>query len=335
MNSLTINERQRNSIFKSVRAALKTILRKERVDQLARRLSGFREQLTLRLLLVLNAHSFSQNSKLDASKNEIIEVVLLNQESLESAIEDRNQKEITLRQVECTRGEEKHREILAAIEAVGQGFSGLTGGLIGGSHSSSPLNRGLSRTTAIPGRLAAYQDDRISRMARQPADLGASVFKGVTKQILDALNSEHIEQRHAHVPRPYRETFRWIDRESHSWAGSGNDLQRWLKAGRGSYWINGMGGVGKSVLMKYILESQKTTEALQEWAGSSDLVVASFFFHVRQNTQAALLGALLRDILDKRLDLVPALFPDLYRSIIWEPSWIQLKYHKMSSDPHL
>ena len=309
-------------MFKSVRAALKTILKKERVDDLARRLSGFREQLTLRVLLLLNAHSFSQNSKLDASKNEVVRVVSLTQESLKSVIEDRNQKEITLRQDERTRGEEKHTEILAAIEAVGQGVSGLTAGFTGGSHSSSPLNRGLPQTTATSGRLAAYQDNRYSMMARQPANLGASVFEDVTKRILDALNSEHIKQRHAHISRPCRETLHWIYRESSSWAATGDDLQRWLKNGRGCYWINGNAGTGKSVLMKYILESQKTTEALQEWAGSSDLVIASFFFWYPnsplQKSQAALLRTLLMDILDKRSDLVPVLFPDLYRSIIWK-----------------
>ena len=291
------------------------------MDDLARRLSGFREQLTLRVLLLLNAHSFSQNSKLDASKNEIVKVVSLNQKSLKSAIEDRNQKEITFRQDERTRGEEKHREILAAIEAVGRGFSGLTAGFIGGSHSSSPVNRRLPQITAISGRAAAYEDSRYSRMARQPADLGASVFENVRKRILGALNSGHVEQRHAHISRPYQETFHWTCRESNSWVDSGDSLQTWLKTGRGCYWISGKARSGKSVLMKHILESQKTTEALQEWAGSSDLVVASFFFwHANtppQKSQAAMLRALLMDILDKRLDLVPVLFPDLYRSIIW------------------
>ena len=290
------------------------------MDDLARRLSDFREQLTLRVLLLLNAHSFSQSSKLDASKDEIVKVVSLNQESLKSAIEDRNQKEITLRQDERTRGEEKHREILAAIEAVGQGISGLTAGFIGGSQSPSPLNRGLPQTTAISGRLAAYQDNRYSRMARQPTSLGASVFEDVTKRTLDALNSGNVKQRHAHISRHDRETFHWIHRESNSWTAPGDDLQTWLMTGRGCYWIGGDAGSGKSVLMKYILESQTTNLALQKWAGSSDLVVASFFFReLRQNTQTTLLGALLRDILGKRLDLVPALFPDLYRSIIWEP----------------
>ena len=159
-------------------------------------------------------------------------------------------------------------------------------------------------------------------MARQPASLVASGCEDVTKRILNALNSGHIEQRHAHIPRHGRGTFRWTFREGHSSNASGNDLQRWLKNGRGYYWINGMPGSGKSVLMKYILESQKKTEALREWAGSSDLVVASFFSRYANKplptSQAALVGTLLKDILDRRLDLVPVLFPDLYRSIIWK-----------------
>jgi hypothetical protein len=63
----------------------------KRFDSLARTLSGYREQLTLRVLVLLNAKYAAQDEKLDQlckSSKDIIDVVSVNHFSLRSTIED-------------------------------------------------------------------------------------------------------------------------------------------------------------------------------------------------------------------------------------------------------
>ena len=319
MHSLTANGSQRNSKFESVRAALKTILRKERVDDLARRLSEFREQLTLRVLLLLNAHSTSQDSKLDASKHEIVEIVSLNSKALQSAIKGQYQREKNWHQDEHTRAEERHIETIVAVLTTREGHSRTITGLRCRPHSSSALGPEASQT-ATTYRQAEDQGNSYSAKSRQTADFGIIGFEGVTKRFLDALHFRSIDERRATISKAHRRTFQWIYRDKISQICLWDDLPNWLATGRGCYWISGKAGSGKSTLMKYILGNTKTTNALRKWSGSSELVVASFFFWYAgtplQKSQAGLLRALLLSVLNRRPDLVPVLFPNLYRSII-------------------
>ena len=72
--------------------------------------------------------------------------------------------------------------------------------------------------------------------------------------------------------------------------------------------------------MKYLHINPRTTEALLEWSGSSDLIVASFFFWYAgtslQKSQAGLLRSLILQVLTRRPDLVGVLFPNICRAIL-------------------
>jgi hypothetical protein len=111
-----------------------------------------------------------------------------------------------------------------------------------------------------------------------------------------------------------------------------DNFSNWLKFGGGCYWINGKAGSGKSTLMKYLLQDSRTMEALRQWAGSSDLVIVTFFFWYAgtalQKSQDGLLRSLLLDVLTRRPELVPVLFPDVCRSILAGqlPDHIQLSH---------
>ncbi|PVH78540.1 hypothetical protein DL98DRAFT_550080 [Cadophora sp. DSE1049] len=56
-----------NRIWQSVWQALRTIWNKDELDGLARKLVEYREQLSLRILLLLNSHRAEQNDRLDAT----------------------------------------------------------------------------------------------------------------------------------------------------------------------------------------------------------------------------------------------------------------------------
>ena len=303
---------------------------KERIDTLAHRLSDFREQLTLRILLLLNAQNLSQNSKPDAIRNEIVEVVALNHDSLKAVLDGRYQREKIRHQDERLRAEERHIETMAAILTTREGHSRTIIGIRGGPASSSSLDPTIAQTTTTYKHV---EDKSICRSekVRQPG------FEGITNQILDALHFRSIVERRTAISKAHQRTFEWIYDDRVSKTSSWDNLHEWLRAGRGCYWINGKAGSGKSTVMKYVLENQRTTKALQEWSCSSELVVAPFFFWYAgtplQKSQIGLLRALLLDVLNPRPHLVPVLFPDLYRSIISKRSLatIELTYNELRS----
>ncbi len=242
-----------------------------------------------------------------------------------------------LHRPERIRAEERHVKTIAAILTTREGNSSRTiAGLRSGPHSSSPLSPGLSETT-ITFRQAEDKGRGGSGIDRQPANFGTFGFEGITKRILDALHFRSINERRSTISKAHRRTFRWIYRDKISRTSSWDDFPKWLTAGRGCYWINGKAGSGKSTLMKYILENQRTTDALEKWSGSADLVVATFFFWYAgtplQKSQVGLLRALLLDVLNRRPDLVPVLFPGLYRSLISEQASgsIDLTYKELRS----
>ena len=322
LNSLTVNKSLKNRTWRSVRAALRTIMSKERIDSLVHRLSGFREQLTLRILLLINAQNPLQNSKLDAMKNEIVEVISLNHSnSLEAALEARYGREEIRHRNERLRAEERHIQTIAAILTTRQGNSRTIIRPDGGPCSSSFLDPNLSETITTYPQIEDRSSGR-EEEGPQPVTWGNFAFEAITKQILDALHFRSINERRNTISKAHQRTFQWIYREEDSQVSRWDNLPEWLRSGRGCYWINGKAGSGKSTLMKYILENQRTTEALQQWPCSSELVVASFFFWYAgtplQKSQAGLLRALLLDVLNRKPDLAPVLFPDLYRSVIWK-----------------
>jgi NACHT domain len=114
----------------------------------------------------------------------------------------------------------------------------------------------------------------------------------------------------------------------------------WLKTGSGVYWINGKPGSGKSTLMKHIYDDERTRLYLKEWAQIGDskhvpLVIASFFFWnsgtMEQRSQIGMLRALLFQVLDQELDLIPIVLPDIWARLyskflsqapsIWSEPW--------------
>jgi hypothetical protein len=95
-------------------------------------------------------------------------------------------------------------------------------------------------------------------------------------------------------------------------------FSHWLCGNEGMYWITGKPGSGKSTLMKYLYNEEQTLKFLHEWAGDYPLVTAGFFFWnsgtAMQMSKMGLGQALLHESINGQADLVPALFPDRWRS---------------------
>ncbi len=76
-------------------------------------------------------------------------------------------------------------------------------------------------------------------------------------------------------------------------------------------------GSGKSTLMKYIWSAGRTMSLLDDWAGSTPLTMASFFFWYlgtpEQKSQEGLTRALLFKVLDSDQSLIPTLLPTTWQ----------------------
>jgi len=131
-----------------------------------------------------------------------------------------------------------------------------------------------------------------------------------TKDLLDVakeqaiLKSLHFPSRglrNEDISPPRGNTYQWIlesqtemDDEEHS------SLLAWLRYGDGMFWVSGKAGSGKSTLMKFIAEHDRTRQALQTWAGQMELVIAAHYFWSpgtpMQKSQRGLLQTLLYGI---------------------------------------
>jgi hypothetical protein len=141
---------------------------------------------------------------------------------------------------------------------------------------------------------------------------------------LETLAFTTMSDREEEISEAHSHTFEWIFQ--HYKAGSGSqEIQQpkdsfteWLEGNSCSpvYWINGKAGSGKSTLMRYIYDQQKTFDYLKAWAGDLPLLRARFFLwtsgNVDQKSHAGLLRALLHQLLSERKDMIPWVFPDLW-----------------------
>jgi len=140
-------------------------------------------------------------------------------------------------------------------------------------------------------------------------------FKGA---ILQSLRFPTIYSRRLDIPDAHARTFDWIYREPMLEGTLWSIFSQWLRQDSGIYWVNGKAGSGKSTLMRFIHEDKRTIELLGQWGGSADMVtMAGFFFWnggtPDQCSQLGLLRSLLHEILSRRPELIPSVFPERWQ----------------------
>jgi len=109
-------------------------------------------------------------------------------------------------------------------------------------------------------------------------------------------------------------TFQWIYGDPRPGDRPWTDLSHWLESNSTLYWITGKAGSGKSTLMKYLYNDERTMKHLKIWAFEESLVMAAFFFWNSstdlQMSQDGLLRSLLFQILQECRPLITAILPE-------------------------
>ena len=127
-------------------------------------------------------------------------------------------------------------------------------------------------------------------------------------RILESLWFEDIHARQETIHEAHESTFQWIFTEYAESSRPGHDFVEWLERGRGTYWISGKAGSGKSTLMNYICEHPQLDTHLRVWSGSAQILSPRFFFwragSALQQSSAGLLRSLLYQILQAHPELM-------------------------------
>ncbi|KAK9789500.1 putative NACHT domain-containing protein [Seiridium cardinale] len=119
--------------------------------------------------------------------------------------------------------------------------------------------------------------------------------------IISSLHMPELDQRIEDIEGRARHTFEWVFENTEL------EFTKWLRSGENFYWIRGKPGSGKSTLMKFIFNDERTLQQLNNYKQSYKTIFASFFFHNRGSLLQKSLEGLLRSILAQILTQQPKL----------------------------
>jgi len=150
------------------------------------------------------------------------------------------------------------------------------------------------------------------------AQAASERIKEITQhRILSKLWFASLESRQQAVSPQLKNTFEWALATSTE-DSSGCGLAHWLRQGSGLFWVRGKAGSGKSTLMKFICEDERTNSYLSCWADNIPLRVLRFFFWrlgtEDQRSQLGLLRALVYQILNFDRSLIAAILPKMWET---------------------
>ncbi|KAI4198692.1 MAG: hypothetical protein LQ346_002712 [Caloplaca aetnensis] len=185
------------------------------------------------------------------------------------------------------------------IQCLERGVQALALGLEQGHNTVAQLLVNHSQ------QIQDHLDTKFDRHAK--ATEGGLVYE----QFLESLFFPEIVSRNQQIPEAFKGTCSWIfassdDQESKTRPWS--NFRKWLETENGVYWISGKPGSGKSTLMKYIVNDDRTPQLLADWEKGTDLIVVSFYFYNAgiplQKSFTGLLRSLLYQIASQWPDLV-------------------------------
>ena len=126
-------------------------------------------------------------------------------------------------------------------------------------------------------------------------------------RLLESLWFAEILYREETIADAHRKTFGWIFDRSGQAVRPWNNFVAWLENGEGIYWISGKAGSGKSTLMNFLCQDERTKDGLERWSGRKDILMAKFFFWSAGTMMQKNFDGFLRSLLWQ----ISRVFPDM------------------------
>lgn len=130
--------------------------------------------------------------------------------------------------------------------------------------------------------------------------------------VLKSLAFRNSVARHDAIPEAHKQTFSWIFSDAAN-TNTSSSLMTWLEKGNGIFWVSGKPGAGKSTLMKYIADHDRTRDALACWSAPKQAVLVSHYFWCAgtnmQRSHYGLLRTLLFEMLRQFPDMIATWLP--------------------------
>lgn len=282
-------------IWKSVRQLFQGIWEDENIWNLEKRLDRLRQSLSINILVSLRESTIT-TSEQESKFRTFLETNTRKTEGLGEAV---------LRYIEVSKrsNDELAEELQEAIRE--------------GRRWRQELLMAIRKTHG------SDEDHQYSERVH-PCQLGINnptEMQRFTSELCSNLAFKNMSDRMERIAEPHRKTFTWIFEDPEQWHGLWSNFPEWLRADSSLYWVAGKAGSGKSTLMKYVVEDERTKEHLSSWSAPRDLLMAGFFFWnsgaSMQMSQEGLLQSLLYELLRQCHDssnLVPLMFPDIWEA---------------------
>ncbi|KAI8626215.1 hypothetical protein F5Y19DRAFT_229962 [Xylariaceae sp. FL1651] len=255
--------------WKSFRAALELLWKRDEIEELDKRLQRTQSALTLHICALMSHFHESNYAELTKLRATCDLYQIKQEEKIDNII-----------------------EILRTIE--GRYF---------------PPKLGSNGDKVAPEHISLVKPQDIDDLEQQMAELSLIATSISRQQsVLVSLNFEHRPLRHDRIPTAHKQTFGWIYHDYTERLESKCQLLKWLKTGCGIFWVSGKPGSGKSTFMKYLADNERTQQALDDWARPQKALTASHYFWnagtAMQKSQQGLLQELLLKIFRQRPELI-------------------------------
>ncbi|KAK4209406.1 hypothetical protein QBC37DRAFT_391283 [Rhypophila decipiens] len=164
------------------------------------------------------------------------------------------------------------------------------------------------------------------RQSQSDAIWGESLSIG--KEILEQVNSMKLWRSNIDLALRKLQSFGQvplsldIPRTAGPHTATWHSFSQWLESDDSIYWITGKAGSGKSTLMKYIFQDQRTRTGMHlgVWGNGTPVITASFYFWLAgsahlQHSQEGLLRTLLTQALGQLSEMAPQATIDRWKSL--------------------
>ncbi|KAG8529688.1 uncharacterized protein KY384_005169 [Bacidia gigantensis] len=289
----------------ALRAAVKMMWNEDKIKSLVSRLDSLKQALIVQLLTVIRCYARQSVEQ---------------QERIFSRLEDI--------QAGTKRLEAAHDQGEPGTIAIGLAFLQLLG-------SKVPFSSFQGEEWDLQTQLVTKILQEKGQSSSFSPSIAASRKADLQDDILTRLHYAGMNDRQDRIAEAYERTFQWILEDESSQQTRWSNLKQWLGSDSSLYWMTGKAGSGKSTLMKYLCQQQgqvdlkssvavqnedlrpehesRCAKHLRNWAGSSELITATFYFWNSgtelQMSQEGLLRSLLYQILQFTPDLIPIVSP--------------------------